>query len=104
MRRVAASTPWRARALKQAALPQGARIVSPAPGVIDTDMQLQLRRADPALFPARERFLGLQATGQPDSPAPAAAKVLRRLARADFGANPVADLRAAWTRHPRAPR
>ena len=32
----------RAVALEQAALPQGARIVSLAPGVIDTDMQLSL--------------------------------------------------------------
>lgn len=85
----------RAVALEQAALPQGARIVSLAPGVIDTDMQVQLRGADPALFPERERFLGLQAAGQLDSPAQAAAKVLRYLARADFGSNPVADVRDA---------
>jgi benzil reductase ((S)-benzoin forming) len=85
----------RAVALEQAALPQGARIVSLAPGVIDTDMQVQLRGADPALFPERERFLGLQAAGQLDSPTQAAAKVLRYLARADFGSNPVADVRDA---------
>ena len=82
-------------ALEQAALPQGARIVSLAPGVIDTDMQVQLRGADPALFPERKRFLGLQAAGQLDSPAQAAAKVLRYLARTDFGSNPVADVRDA---------
>lgn len=85
----------RAVALEQAALPQGARIVSLAPGVIDTDMQVQLRGADPTLFPERERFVGLQAAGQLDSPAQAAAKVMRFLARADFGANPVADVRDA---------
>ena len=85
----------RAVALEQAALPQGARIVSLAPGVIDTDMQVQLRGADPALFPERKRFLGLQAAGQLDSPAQAAAKVLRYLARTDFGSNPVADVRDA---------
>ncbi|MDZ7590306.1 MAG: SDR family NAD(P)-dependent oxidoreductase [Rubrivivax sp.] len=85
----------RAVALEQAALPHGARIVSLAPGVIDTDMQVQLRGADPVLFPERERFLGLQAAGQLDSPAQAAAKVLRYLARADFGSSPVADVRDA---------
>ena len=85
----------RAVALERAALPQGARIVSLAPGVIDTDMQVQLRGADPALFPERKRFLGLQAAGQLDSPAQAAAKVLRYLARTDFGSNPVADVRDA---------
>ncbi|MCU0966740.1 MAG: SDR family NAD(P)-dependent oxidoreductase [Burkholderiaceae bacterium] len=85
----------RAVALEQAARPHGARIVSLAPGVIDTDMQVQLRGADPVLFPERKRFLDLQADGQLDSPAQAAAKVLRYLARADFGANPVADVRDA---------
>ena len=82
-------------ALEESGLPHGARIVSLAPGVIDTDMQVQLRSADPALFPERERFVGLQTAGQLDSPAQAAAKVLRYLDRADFGANPVADVRDA---------
>jgi benzil reductase ((S)-benzoin forming) len=85
----------RAVALEEAAQANGARIVSLAPGVIDTDMQVQLRNADAALFPDRERFVGLQAAGQLDSPAAAAAKVLRYLARADFGSNPVADVRDA---------
>ncbi len=85
----------RAVALEQAALPHGAHIVSLAPGVIDTDMQVQLRSADPALFPERERFVDLQTAGQLDSPARAAAKVLRTLDRADFGANPAADVRDA---------
>jgi NAD(P)-dependent dehydrogenase (short-subunit alcohol dehydrogenase family) len=85
----------RAVALEEAERPGGARIVSLAPGVIDTDMQVQLRESDPALFPERERFVGLQAAGQLDSPAQAAAKVLRVLARDDFGAHPVADVRDA---------
>lgn len=85
----------RAVALEEAARPNGARIVSLAPGVIDTDMQAQLRGADPVLFPARERFAGLHANGELDSPAEAAAKLLRYLARADFGHNPVADVRDA---------
>lgn len=83
----------RAVALEQAALPNGARIVSLAPGVIATDMQVQLRGADPALFPNREDFVQLQAKGQLLSPADAAARVLAWLARDDFGGNPVADVR-----------
>lgn len=83
----------RAVALEEAARPDGARIVSLAPGVIDTDMQVQLRGADPALFAARERFLGLQRDGQLASPIEAARKVLAYLERADFGASPVADVR-----------
>lgn len=85
----------RAVALEEAARPNGARIVSLAPGVIDTDMQVQLRAADPALLPDHARFVGLKTGGQLDSPAAAAAKLVRYLARPDFGANPVADVRDA---------
>lgn len=85
----------RALALEEAARPAGARVVSLAPGVIDTDMQQQLRNADPQTFPERERFIGLQTGGQLDSPATAAAKLLRYLDRPDFGSNPVADVRDA---------
>ncbi len=85
----------RALALEEAARPNGARVVSLAPGVIDTDMQIQLREADPGLFPERERFIGLKTGGQLDTPAEAAAKVLRVLDRADFGNEPVADVRGA---------
>jgi NAD(P)-dependent dehydrogenase (short-subunit alcohol dehydrogenase family) len=85
----------RAVALEEAMRPNGARVVSLAPGVIDTDMQTQLREADPALFPERERFVALMAAGQLDNPGQAAAKVLKFLARNDFGGEPVADVRDA---------
>ena len=85
----------RAVALEEAAKPNGARIVSLAPGVIDTDMQVQLRSADPALFPDRANFIGLKEAGRLDSPASAAAKMLAYLDRADFGSNPVGDVRDA---------
>ena len=73
----------------------GARIVSLAPGVIDTDMQVQLRGADPAAFSSQGRFAALKDKGQLDSPEAAAAKVLACLERADFGAQPIADVRDA---------
>jgi benzil reductase ((S)-benzoin forming) len=85
----------RAVALEEARSSHGARIVSLAPGIVDTDMQVQLRGADPALFPNRERFVAFKEGGQLDSPAAAAAKVLKYLAREDFGNNPVADVRDA---------
>lgn len=83
----------RALALEQAALTNGAHVVSLAPGIIDTDMQVQLRGADPAAFPERERFAQFKSQGQLDSPDTAAAKVLAYLDRVDFGSNPVADVR-----------
>ena len=83
----------RCLALDEALKPRGAKVCSLAPGVIDTDMQVQLRSADDALFPDRKGFAGLHQGGQLTSPNEAAGRVLAYLARADFGQNPVADVR-----------
>jgi len=72
---------------------KAARIVSLAPGVIDTDMQAQLRTGDPQHFPEQTRFAELKAKDQLKSPAEAAAAVLAYLHRPDFGAQSVADVR-----------
>ena len=85
----------RSIAMEQEAHTNGAKAVSLAPGVIDTDMQVQLRGADPKLFPAGANFMALKNEGKLDSPAQAATKVLGYLARPDFGSNPVADVRDA---------
>lgn len=85
----------RGLALEEAGQAHGARIVSLAPGVIDTDMQHQLRQADPARFAGHSRFVELHRQGQLDSPDAAATKVLAYLARPDFGSHPVADVRDA---------
>lgn len=82
-------------ALEEAQRGNGARICSLAPGVIDTDMQVQLRGADPARFPDRGNFVGLKENGMLTSPEAAAARVLAWLARPDFGSQPVADVRDA---------
>jgi len=80
-------------ALEEAGQPNGARICSLAPGVIDTDMQVQMRSAQADAFPDVATFLGLKEKGALTSPEDAAARVLAFLARADFGENPVADVR-----------
>jgi NAD(P)-dependent dehydrogenase (short-subunit alcohol dehydrogenase family) len=83
----------RCLALEEALKPHGARVCSLAPGVIDTDMQVQLRGADTATFPDIGNFIGLKDKGLLSSPAQAAAQVLAFLQRADFGSAPVADVR-----------
>lgn len=83
----------RCLALEEALKPDGARVCSLAPGVIDTDMQVQLRGADAGNFPDRARFEQLKSGGQLDSPETAARKVLAWLQRPDFGREPVADVR-----------
>jgi len=85
----------RAVALEEAERGNGARIVSLAPGIIDTDMQLTLRSADRALFPEGARFAEFKSSGSLDSPETAAAKLIRYLDRPDFGSNPVGDVRDA---------
>jgi benzil reductase ((S)-benzoin forming) len=83
----------RCLALEEAARPNGARVVSLAPGVIATDMQVQLRGADPTEFADRSAFVAMHDSGQLLSPEAAAGRVLAFLDRADFGEQPVADVR-----------
>ena len=80
-------------ALEEGLKPQGARLCSLAPGVIDTDMQVKLRAADAMDFPDQASFIGLKANGSLTSPDEAARRLLAYLARPDFGINPVADVR-----------
>lgn len=72
-----------------------AMIVSLAPGVIDTDMQTELRDSDPRAFPSQPLFAAMKAQGQLTTASDAATKVLAFLDRPDFGAHPVADVREA---------
>lgn len=83
----------RCLALEESLVPNGAKVCSLAPGVIDTDMQLQLRSADGQAFPDLPNFAGMHAKGQLTSPAEAAKRVLNFLSRKDFGSEPVADVR-----------
>ena len=85
----------RCLALDEAAKAHGASVCSLAPGVIGTDMQIQLRGASAADFPDVQNFAALKSGGMLTTPAAAAARVLAWLERADFGSNPVADVRDA---------
>ena len=85
----------RCMALEEALKPHGAKVCALAPGVIDTDMQIQLRSADPAAFPDAAQFTYLKYADMLTSPADAAARVLAWLARPDFGSEPVADVCSA---------
>lgn len=82
-------------ALDEAIKPNGALICSLAPGVIDTDMQLQLRSANAEAFPDVSRFADLKHSGHLTSPEDAAARVLAWLEREDFGSPVLADVRNA---------
>jgi benzil reductase ((S)-benzoin forming) len=73
----------------------GVGVVSLAPGVIDTDMQVQLRGADPARFPEQSRFQGLKDDGQLQTAEASAQAIVRFLMRPDFGKTVISDIRDA---------
>ena len=81
-------------ALEEAQHPNGAKICALAPGVIDTDMQLQLRNTPATDFADVARFQALHAQGQLASPEDTANKILAYLQRPDFGNETVADIRS----------
>jgi NAD(P)-dependent dehydrogenase (short-subunit alcohol dehydrogenase family) len=80
-------------ALEEERAPNGARVCSLAPGVIDTDMQVHLRGSDPGQFPDIGNFTGMKEQGVLATPADAARKVIAYLNRPDFGKNPLGDVR-----------
>ena len=83
----------RCLALDEALQPHPASVVSLAPGVIDTDMQTELRSAKGAGFPDQAVFQQMKQSGALSSPEDAAQRVLNYLNRPDFGSQPVADVR-----------
>ena len=80
-------------ALEEALKPHGAKVCSLAPGVIDTDMQIQLRAAPDAAFPDKAAFVGMKTSGALTSPHDAAARLIVYLALPHFGRDAVADVR-----------
>lgn len=83
----------RAVKLEQARLPHPVRLVSLAPGVIDTAMQGQVRNADPASFPRVAEFRDMKEHAKLASAGDAARRILQFAARADFGEKEIADIR-----------
>jgi benzil reductase ((S)-benzoin forming) len=73
--------------------PARLRICSLAPGVIDTDMQAEIRGTPVADFPLRQKFEALKANGGLSTPEDCAAGIVAHLLAARFGDTPVADLR-----------
>lgn len=81
-----------ARAVALDAVPE-VRICSLAPGVIDTDMQAEIRATPPERFPLRERFVELQRAGELSPPQHTARALVEYMLATSFGREPVDDLR-----------
>jgi hypothetical protein len=71
----------------------GIRLCSLAPGIIDTDMQAELRGTAEEKFPLRNNFVAMKRDGELVSPADAARKLVTYVIGDTFGAEPIADLR-----------
>lgn len=69
------------------------RCVSLAPGVIDTEMQGEIRSATEAQFPMLERFIAMKEEGGLQSAEATGADIVRFLLADGFGDVPVADIR-----------
>lgn len=84
--------------VEQSTLPNPAKAVSLAPGVIDTDMQSAVRAANARDFPDVERFRAMKADGQLRAADDVARDILRYLDQTDFGASEIDDLRNLTSR------
>ena len=79
--------------LEQALENNGARVVSLAPGVIETDMQVYMRSRDPADFPQAAYFRGMKDEARLATPEDAARRIVAYLDRGDFGEHEIDDIR-----------
>jgi benzil reductase ((S)-benzoin forming) len=71
----------------------GLRVGSVAPGVIDTEMQTEIRSTTDAKFPDRHRFIELKEKGRLRDADEAGAEVVKLLLSDAFAREPVTDLR-----------
>jgi benzil reductase ((S)-benzoin forming) len=71
----------------------GLRICSLAPGIIDTEMQAEIRASTKERFPDIERFVALKREGQLHDPSERGREIVDFLLANAFGKEPVADLR-----------
>lgn len=69
------------------------RTVSLAPGIVDTDMQADIRASNTDAFPNHEHFISLHKNKQLTSATSTAEKISRYLANDDFGAKTIDDIR-----------
>jgi NAD(P)-dependent dehydrogenase (short-subunit alcohol dehydrogenase family) len=69
------------------------RITSVAPGVIDTDMQAEVRATTDDKLPSRQRFVEMKREGRLISPDQAGRALVELLLSEAFGREPVTDLR-----------
>jgi hypothetical protein len=68
-------------------------ISSVAPGVVDTEMQAEIRASTDERFPDRQRFVDMHRDNALPSPDQTSGRLVEYLLSDQFGAEPVFDLR-----------
>jgi len=71
----------------------GARLVSLAPGIVDTGMQAHIRASNPESFPALAQFRAFHREGKLAAPSEVARRILAYLDSDDFGQTDIDDIR-----------
>ncbi|WP_010491081.1 (S)-benzoin forming benzil reductase [Paenibacillus elgii] len=79
--------------LEQGDGPQAVKVVSIAPGVVDTGMQELIRGTESDRFPEVERFVGLKQTGGLYTPDEAAERIINVVEGGRFAQGDVLDIR-----------
>ncbi|GAA0878789.1 SDR family oxidoreductase [Algoriphagus jejuensis] len=72
---------------------KGFRVFSLAPGIVDTEMQAEIRTANPSDFPALERFTDFKSEGMLSTPQEVAEKIFYLLSNPELFNDVVQDVR-----------
>lgn len=83
----------RSLTLEQANAPSPIKVVSFSPGVVDTEMQQEIRHADPENFPELERFKDYKEEGKLLNPVLVAETVIDVIHSPGFGAETLVSIR-----------
>ncbi len=86
----------RCLALEQQDQAYPARILSLAPGVVDTDMQQYIRNVNEKYFRQRQKFLDLKAQNKLLPPQKVAEIIVQLLLKKEFESGQVVDIRNKW--------
>jgi benzil reductase ((S)-benzoin forming) len=71
----------------------GFRVFSLAPGIVDTAMQSEIRKADRLDFPALDRFIGYKEEGKLSTPEEVAGKIFHLTQHPDLFQEVIQDVR-----------
>jgi benzil reductase ((S)-benzoin forming) len=79
--------------LEQESSPYPVKVVSFSPGVVDTEMQQEIRHADPSIFPELNKFISYKEQGKLLNPEEVADAIIALIHSSDFGTETLVSIR-----------